>query len=528
MCLPGQTPLVPATAADAAAMARAALGWLAAADAASWTTAEQADCLRALEHAASAHTAARSRVLAAFYAQDGYAADGHGSARTWLQWQTRVSRGAAAGAVGWMRRLSAHPAVAGALARAEVSESWARLVCDWTDRLPAGCRGDADEILLGAAAGGADLDDLAALAEEIRKQTARPDADEDGFDDRRVWLARTFGGAGRLHGDLTPACAAALSAVLEALGKRAGPEDLRSKSQRDHDALEEACRRLIASGGLPQRAGQPTQIQLHMTLDQLRGLPGAPGAEAAWAEAAGAGARAGAGAGAGAAAGPGADCDATLVPVVTGHVDPQVLDRLAAALLRPPAGPGGPGGSGPAGPGSPGAPGHQPGQRGDDRRDGQTGAAAAARRERAERAVRQIITAAAADLLSGPAGLAAWLRTGIAGALAASVSLPLDVGAAVEIIPAHLRRAVTARDRRCRFPGCDQPAAGCQPHHIIPRSQGGPTSLTNLLLLCTFHHLIAVHRWGWGIVLLPDGTVTATSPDRTRTLHSHGPPASAA
>jgi hypothetical protein len=37
-----------------------------------------------------------------------------------------------------------------------------------------------------------------------------------------------------------------------------------------------------------------------------------------------------------------------------------------------------------------------------------------------------------------------------------------------------------------------------------------------------------VHRLGWGIVLLPDGRVTATSPDRTRTLHSHGPPSQAA
>jgi hypothetical protein len=49
-----------------------------------------------------------------------------------------------------------------------------------------------------------------------------------------------------------------------------------------------------------------------------------------------------------------------------------------------------------------------------------------------------------------------------------------------------------------------------------------------MLLLCTFLHLIAVHRWGWGIALLPDGTVTATSPDRSRTLHSHGPPSRAA
>jgi hypothetical protein len=62
----------------------------------------------------------------------------------------------------------------------------------------------------------------------------------------------------------------------------------------------------------------------------------------------------------------------------------------------------------------------------------------------------------------------------------------------------------------------------------VPRSDGGRTCLTNLLLLCTFHHLIAVHRWGWGIVLLPDGTVTATSPIDGRTLHSHSPPSQAA
>ena len=35
----------------------------------------------------------------------------------------------------------------------------------------------------------------------------------------------TFGGAGRAEGDLTPGCAAALAAVLEALGKKAGPEE---------------------------------------------------------------------------------------------------------------------------------------------------------------------------------------------------------------------------------------------------------------------------------------------------------------
>jgi hypothetical protein len=50
-----------------------------------------------------------------------------------------------------------------------------------------------------------------------------------------------FRGAGKLNGDLAPECAAALTAMLDALGKKAGPEDTRTTSQRHHDALEEAC-----------------------------------------------------------------------------------------------------------------------------------------------------------------------------------------------------------------------------------------------------------------------------------------------
>jgi hypothetical protein len=510
MCLAGQVPAPPATAAQAMAMAQAGLSWLATADAASLPTTVQAETLRGLERAASMHTAARSRVLSAFNAQGGYEDDGHCSARTWLKWQTRVSDGAASGALGWMKRLAAHPAVGEALAGAGISESWARRICDWTDTLPGDVRGDADVILLGAADGGADLAGLGALAEELRKRFARPDTDgDDGFADRSVSLATTFQGAGKLDGDLTPQCNAALSAVLETLGKRRGPEDLRTKDQRQHDALEEACRRLIASACLPDRAGQPTQIILHLDLDRLRGLPGAPEAEAAWAGQA--------------TAGPGDDCDAQIVPVVTGRVDPDVLDRLAAALLH-----GTTASPAPATP-APGAPATSaqpvPATPANAARSGDTGAA---QRARAERAARQLILTAAADLLSGPGGLASYLRTRLAPGTATSVSLPLDIGAATETIPAHLRRAVAVRDRGCRFPGCDQPATACHPHHIIPRAQGGPTSLTNLLLLCVFHHLIAVHRWGWAITLQPDGTVTATSPDGSRTLHSHGPPPAAA
>src|SRR5580692_10339629 len=95
MCLPGQVPAAPASAADAVAMVAAGLGWLATTDVASLTTIEQTDCLRGLERASSMHIAARSRVLSAFHAQAGYEDDGQGSVRTWLKWQTRITGGAA-------------------------------------------------------------------------------------------------------------------------------------------------------------------------------------------------------------------------------------------------------------------------------------------------------------------------------------------------------------------------------------------------------------------------------------------------
>ena len=126
----------PSTVAEALVMLDRALDHLNAADAASLPSSVQAEALRALERAGAKHTAARARVLAAFAGQAAYEDDGQGSAGTWLKWQTRVTKGAAAGAVGWARRLAAHPAVGAALAAGQLSESWARQICAWTDRLP--------------------------------------------------------------------------------------------------------------------------------------------------------------------------------------------------------------------------------------------------------------------------------------------------------------------------------------------------------------------------------------------------------
>ena len=97
-----------------------------------------------------------------------------------------------------------------------------------------------------------------------------------------------------------------------------------------------------------------------------------------------------------------------------------------------------------------------------------------------------------------------------------------------ETIPAHLRRAVILRDRHCGAPGCYQPPSGCHVHHTTPRSKGGRTKLTDLILLCAFHHLIVVHTWGWTITLNPDGTTTMGSPggtgSTTATAHPPQPP----
>ncbi len=233
----------PSGVAEALAMLGRALDHLNAADVASLPASVQAEALRALGRAEAKHTAAQARVLGAFAAQGGFEDDGHGTARTWLKWQTRITTGAAAGAIGWARRLAAHPVIERALADGELSPSWARNLCAWTGRLPEAQRGDADEILAGAARGGADLAALGGLAQEIYERSCRDGGGpEDDFEDRWFRLGITFRGAGHAEGDLSPGCAAALAAVLEALGKKAGPEDTRTRPQRCHDALEEACR----------------------------------------------------------------------------------------------------------------------------------------------------------------------------------------------------------------------------------------------------------------------------------------------
>ena len=140
-----------ASVSEAMDIARAALGYLAAADATALAAATQAECLQALEQAMAISTAAHASFLSAFTCGQGYADDADYSPRAWLIHKTRVSKGAAVAHTAWARRATTHPRVVAALAAGELSESYGRTICQWTDKLPGDCREAADAILLSAA-----------------------------------------------------------------------------------------------------------------------------------------------------------------------------------------------------------------------------------------------------------------------------------------------------------------------------------------------------------------------------------------
>jgi hypothetical protein len=98
----------------------------------------------------------------------------------------------------------------------------------------------------------------------------------------------------------------------------------------------------------------------------------------------------------------------------------------------------------------------------------------------------------------------------------------LDVGRRTRTIPPALRRALEARDRGCRFPGCGVRRA--QGHHIHHWANGGPTRLSNLTLLCGRHHR-AVHEGGYTVVRDADGRLHFSTPHGWPIPEVPGPPA---
>jgi 5-methylcytosine-specific restriction endonuclease McrA len=86
----------------------------------------------------------------------------------------------------------------------------------------------------------------------------------------------------------------------------------------------------------------------------------------------------------------------------------------------------------------------------------------------------------------------------------------VEVGARTRTIPPAIRRALHHRDRGCRFPGCELPFG--QGHHVRHWAEGGPTTLSNLALLCRRHHR-AVHEEGYQVERGADGALRFQRPD---------------
>ena len=513
--------VVPGDLPGALAMLDGALGFLADMDAAGTPAAVLAVGLRALERADAVGAAARGRMLAAFDVQDGPVADGQRTTRTWLVHSTRVTRGQAAEHKAVQALAEGHRVLLAGLREGDVvTKSIALQLARWTAAIPEEFREKAEEILVGAARAGADLRALAAICAEIRYRTATPDPDDqnDKHLDRGVSLATTIDGAGVIHGDLTPECAAMVQAVLDALAAPGGAGDLRTHPQRYHDALEEAMRRLLASGLLLKRAGQPVKALVHIYFAELCEMDTdsvlqdkwiaeyrarwaahraatsvATGDGGAWLE--GDAARKIA-------------CDAMLVPVVTGDLDAGAVEDLIDLCVHY----------------------HRIRTGAPDPADVPSSADA---RDSTD-ATGDSVADALADLehqilgkilqvVSGPGGVASFLRQNLLGKGLNGPSLPLDVGR-TDDFPVHLRRLVALRDQTCQYPGgCDQPASSCEPHHVVHRQDGGRTSLTNLKDYCHWHHHVVLHQLGWTLKAHPDGTSQVTSP-AGRTIRSHSPP----
>jgi hypothetical protein len=125
-------------------------------------------------------------------------------------------------------------------------------------------------------------------------------------------------------------------------------------------------------------------------------------------------------------------------------------------------------------------------------------------------------TAGRCELEEGPSLPAETVRrlacdAGVVAILEDRDGAALDVGRKTRSIPPAIRRALKARDRGCRFPGCPN-TRFVDGHHIRHWADGGETRLGNLLTLCRFHHG-QVHEGSVEIRILDDGAVRFLRPD---------------
>ncbi|HET7465234.1 MAG TPA: DUF222 domain-containing protein, partial [Candidatus Dormibacteraeota bacterium] len=128
--------------------------------------------------------------------------------------------------------------------------------------------------------------------------------------------------------------------------------------------------------------------------------------------------------------------------------------------------------------------------------------------------------APAADLQYGPPVSVETLRQlacdcSITRVLLDSESQVIELGRARRLPSAPMRRGLEARDKGCKWPGCDRPSKWCASHHLDHWTRDeGPTDIDNMVLLCHRHHAL-VHTGGWRLAWSEDGKlITIPAPVR--------------
>jgi hypothetical protein len=413
--------------------------------------------------------------------------DGFRKTRTWLVAYGRMSQGAATGVVKRSQLLPALPAMASAAGRGKVSAEHLSKVDTLAHRVGLKEVAEFDEILadLSSAAGPAETQKACErIAAHLDPDGAKPDPVGD-YERREVTFSRV-GSMFMMKGQLDADGGAALMTAVDALMQPPGPDDTRTAAQRRADALVELARQALVRGELPSVGGVRPQVGILLTPTALLGLP-----------AAGAG------------------------------VQPQPAPSQPAPSQR--------------GQAQWGEARWGQAQRGQAL--GRAGSSEAPTDSRSGPPPRDRLAEVGIPLLPEPPWLT-WfgdIPIEVAQRIACDSSvwrivldpatgLPLDLGRSHRIVPHWIRKALHARDRTCRWPGCDTPVAWTDAHHCeLPWYLGGETNVDELVSMCRHHHVL-VHEGQWKLTLdhttgevhvtRPDGRpydIGASQPNRPRT-----------
>ena len=413
-------------------------------------------------------------MIRAFDEREGWS--GFKSCAHWLNWRTGLALGAAREKVRVARALGELPLLSDAMRRGRISYSKVRALTRVAT--PAN-----ERRLLGFAECAP-----ASYVERLARAWRRVDRTEEAADERRRHERRQLttwvddDGMVVIRGRLSPEVGVVVRRALEAAGdrlwKETPPEEAAETSygQRQADALGVVAESALAADLDRGTAGDRYQVVLHVEAETLRAGPGGQAAAVRGLALSSAASDVSAETSPVAASDvpaetpaghpPSEDADGLRVPaaMAAGHPASEDADglRVPAAMAVSPIG----------------------GQAALEDADGLRVSAETARRTACDAGA--VVMRHAAD---------------------GSV---LDVGRKTRTIPPALRRALQARDRQCRFPGCN--ARRCDAHHVRHWADGGRTRLDNLVLLCRRHHR-AVHEEGFTVRMRASGEVEFRWPD---------------